>query len=96
MNPNEDLPPVKILTARQAKSLAPDKQPNFDREYFRKVMRFTFHTIDTRTRVGYSYAEMGLTQFPKLEARRIKMLKRLGYTVREQEFTLFVGWEDGK
>lgn len=96
LDEKEQLPAVKILSATNARGLSPEAQPSFNRDYFRKVMRYTFHIIDTRARVGYKYVEAGLTQFPDLEARRIKLLKRLGYTVREHEFSLFVGWEDVK
>ena len=94
--PEENLP-VKILTAKQAQAHAPENQPTFNREMFKKVMNYTFTVIDQRTKVGYKFIECGLTTFPTLETRRIKVLKRLGYTVREHEFSLYIGWdENGK
>lgn len=86
---------IQVVSANQARELAPQNHP-IPRELWRKVMGYTFHLVDSRAKAGYSYVEAGLTSFPALEARRIKVLKRLGFTVREHEFSLFVGWEDGK
>ena len=83
---------MKVLTANQAKRNAPWNQPDFDRGYFKKIMLYTFTLIDQRSKVGYGYVELSLTQFPKLEKRRLAVLNRLGYKTRQHEMALIVEW----
>jgi hypothetical protein len=84
---------VTILTANGAKAYLPENCPEYDRKLFKKVMLYTFHSIEQRAKVGYKYMELGLTGIPRLEERRMKILKRLGYSIREHEFSLFTSWE---
>jgi hypothetical protein len=83
---------VNVLSANKARALSPKAKP-ISRELWKKVMAYTFDIIDKRGEAGYEYVEASLTTFPALESRRIKVLKRLGYSVREHEFALFIGWE---
>lgn len=86
---------IQVISAHQARAASPENHP-IPRELWKKVMGYTFHLVDSRSKAGYKYVEAGLTSFPALEARRIKVLKRLGFTVREHEFSLYVGWDDGE
>lgn len=83
--------PIEILTASEAKAAMPQSQP-VDRKLFRKVMGYSFEVIKQRSSAGFSHVNLSLTKMPELESRRIKILKRLGFDVREQEFELSVIW----
>jgi hypothetical protein len=90
-----ELPELKIevITAGRAKSTMPQFQP-VDRKLFRKVMGYTFEVIKQRSSAGYAFVNLSLSKIPDLESRRIKILKRLGFEVRELEFGLEVSWSD--
>lgn len=83
--------PVTLITAKQAKLSMPQFQP-VDRKVYRKVMNYTFEVIKQRSSVGFSYVELSLTKIPELEAKRIKVLKRLKFDIQELEFSLHVNW----
>jgi hypothetical protein len=82
---------IEVVTANRAKASMPQSQP-VDRKLFRKVMGYSFEVIKQRSSAGFSHVNLSLTKMPELEARRIKILKRLGFDVREQEFELAVIW----
>jgi hypothetical protein len=82
---------IDVLTAEDAKAAMPQFQP-VDRKLFRKVMAYTFEVIKQRSSVGYAFVNLSLSKIPDLEARRIKILKRLGFEVKELDFALEVSW----
>lgn len=84
---------IEIITATVAKSTMPQFQP-VDRKLFRKVMGYTFEVIKQRSSAGYAFVNLSLTKMPELEARRIKVLKRLGFEIKELEFGLEVSWSN--
>lgn len=85
--------PIAVVTASKAKSSMPQFQP-VDRKLFRKVMGYTFEVIKQRSSVGYGFVNLSLTKMPELEGKRVKILKRLGYEVRELDFGLEVSWNE--
>jgi hypothetical protein len=82
---------IDVLTAYKAKASMPQFQPA-DRKLFRKVMGYTFELIKQRSSVGFAFVNLSLTKMPDLEAKRVKILKRLGFEVKELEFALEVSW----
>jgi len=82
---------VEIIKAEQAKAFMPQYKP-VDRTLYRKVMNYSFELIKQRSSAGFGYVNMSLTKMPELEIKRIKLLKRLHYEVKELEFALEVSW----
>ena len=82
---------VELIKAEQAKAAMPQSKP-IDRTLYRKVMNYSFELIKQRSSAGFGYVNMSLTKMPELEIKRIKLLKRLHYEVKELEFALEVSW----
>jgi hypothetical protein len=82
---------IRIIYAKEAYNRMPQHQP-ISREIYRRIVGYTFHIIEKRSEVGYNYVDMPLSEFPALEKKRTRLLKRLGYNVRETEFSLHISW----